>query len=95
MLTSGSVAPVAQRQTMLMTPTCGLASMPQAMAVRIGGMKNGSVISTSSVPRNGVSVRATIQARNTAIVSDGMVFASEMPTVLARTIRFWVVMIER
>ena len=33
-------------------------------------MKNGSVISTSSAPRPGVSVRATIQASRTASDSD-------------------------
>ena len=54
--------PVSHCHAMLMTPTCLLPSMPQAIAVRIGGMKNGSVISTSSAPRAGVSVRATIQA---------------------------------
>ena len=46
-------------------------------------MKNGSVTSTSSVPRNGVSVRARIQARSTAIISEGTVLASEIPTVLS------------
>ena len=35
-------------------------------------MKNGSVISTSSVPRAGVSVRAMIQASRTARISDGI-----------------------
>ena len=40
--------------------------MPHAIAVKIGGMKNGSVISASSVPRAGVSVRARIQASKTA-----------------------------
>jgi hypothetical protein len=62
--------------------------MPQAVAVRIGGMKNGSVTSTSSVPRAGVSVRATIQASRMASASDRMVFTNEMPTVLASTTRF-------
>ena len=67
--------------------------MPQAIAVRIGGMKNGSVTSTSSEPRNGVSVRARIQARNTASATDGTVFASEIPMVLSRTSRLrWVKM---
>ena len=61
--------------------------MPQAIAVRIGGMKNGRVIKTSSVPRNGVSVRAMIQASRTAR-TDGMVLASDMPTVLSSVSRF-------
>ena len=61
--------------------------MPQAIAVRIGGMKNGSVTSTSSAPRNGVSVRARIQASSTASTSDGMVLASDMPTVLSSVSR--------
>ena len=60
------LVPVSQRQTRLMVPTCGLPSMAQAVAVMIGGMKNGSVISTSSVRRYGVSVRATIQANSIA-----------------------------
>jgi len=45
------VVPVAHCHAMLMTPTCLLPSIPQAIAVRIGGMKNGRVISTSSAPR--------------------------------------------
>lgn len=61
--------------------------MPQAIAVRIGGMKNGSVTRTSSVPRKGVSVRARIQASRTASTSEGIVLASDMPTVLSNVIR--------
>ena len=59
--------------------------MPQAIAVRIGGTKNGSVISTSSTPRYGVSVRAMIQASRIATASDGTVLAKEMPIVLSST----------
>ena len=71
-----------------MVPTWALPSMAQAVAVRIGGMKKGSVISTSSTPRPGVSVRATIQASRMASASDRIVLTSEMPTVLASTTRF-------
>ena len=70
---------------MLMHADLRLPSMPQAMAVRIGGMKNGSVISTSSAPRAGVSVRAQIQASSTASEIDGMVLANEIPIVLSST----------
>ena len=71
-----------------MVPTWALPSMAQAVAVRIGGMKNGSVISASSTPRPGVSVRAMIQASSTASASDRIVLTREMPTVLASTTRF-------
>ena len=87
--------PVSHFQTRFSAPTCGLPSMPQAMAVRIGGMKNGSVISTSRVRRAGVSVRATIQARKMAVNSDGMVLASEIATVFARTLKFSAVRMAR
>ena len=50
-------------------PTWALPSIAQAVAVRIGGMKKGRVISTSSTPRPGVSVRATIQASRMASAS--------------------------
>ena len=59
--------------------------MPHAIAVRIGGMKNGSVISTSSCAAYGVSVRAMIQASMTASVIDGMVLARLIAIVLAST----------
>ena len=55
-------SPVSQRQARLMSADLRVASMPHAIAVRIGGTKNGSVISTSSAPRAGVSVRAMIHA---------------------------------
>ena len=87
--------PVSHFQARLRAPTCGLPSMPQAMAVRIGGMKNGSVISTSRVRRAGVSVRATIQARKIAVSSDGMVLASEIATVFRRTLTFSAVRMAR
>ena len=74
-----------------MVPTWALPSIAQAVAVRIGGMKKGRVISTSSTPRPGVSVRATIQASRMASASDSIVLTSEMPTVLASTTRFSVV----
>ena len=48
-------------------------------------MKKGSVTSTSSAPRNGVSVRDRIQASAIASTSDGTVLANEMPTVLSST----------
>ena len=69
--------------------------MPQAIAVRIGGTKNGSVISTSSTPRYGVSVRAMIQASRMATASDGTVLAKEMPIVLSSTTALCAVMICR
>ncbi len=75
--------PVIHWYNWLSKPTCGLPSMPHAMAVRIGGMKNGNVTRTSSEPRNGVSVRARIQASRTARATEGMVFASDMPTVFS------------
>ena len=78
------VDPVIHFHNVLSKPTCGLPSIAQAMAVRMGGMKNGRVISTSSLLAQGVSVRAMIQARNTARVSEGIVFAREMPTVFSR-----------
>jgi len=85
------VEPVIHCHAMLMTPTCLLPSMPQAMAVRIGGMKKGRVISTSSVPRAGVSVRAQIHASSTASPIEGTVLASESPIVLTRMMMFsWV-----
>jgi hypothetical protein len=59
--------------------------MPHAIAVRIGGTKNGSVISTSSAPRAGVLVRAMIHPNSTASASEMMVLSSEMPTVLANS----------
>ena len=71
-----------------MVPTCALPSIAQAVAVRIGGMKKGRVISTSSTPRPGVSVRATIQASRMASASDSTVFTSERPTVLTSAARF-------
>ena len=77
--------PVIAFQVWLISPTCGLPSMPQAIAVRIGGTKNGSVISTSSTPRCGVSVRAMIQASRIAVRSEGIVLAMEMPIVLSST----------
>lgn len=61
--------------------------MPHAIAVRIGGTKKGSVTRTSSVPRKGVSVRARIQAKRTASASEGIVLASDMPTVFSNVIR--------
>ena len=69
-------------------PTCALPSIAQAVAVRIGGMKKGRVISTSSVPRPGVSVRATIQAMRMASASDRMVLTSEIATVLTNAALF-------
>ncbi len=80
--------PVSQRHTRLMVPTCALPSIAQAVAVRIGGMKNGSVISASSTPRPGVSVRATIQASRIASDSDSTVFTSDSATVLISACRF-------
>jgi hypothetical protein len=38
MLTSGSRLPVSPLQARLMSPPLGVASMPQAMAVKMGGM---------------------------------------------------------
>ena len=70
-----TVAPVIDFQSVLRRPTCGFPSMAQAMAVRMGGMKKGSEISTSSLPRQGVSVRATIQASRIASNREGMVLA--------------------
>ena len=90
-MTSVVSLPVSQRQARLMVPTWALPSIAQAVAVRIGGMKKGRVISTSSTPRPGVSVRATIQASSTASASASTVLTSEMPTVLASTTRFSVV----
>src|SRR5262245_16110292 len=92
-LIGDGVAPVSHFQTRLSTPTCGLPSMPQAIAVRIGGMKNGRVTSTSRVPRAGVSVRARMNASATARRIDGIVLAKEMPTVLASTRKLLVVKI--
>ncbi len=69
-------------------PTCGLPSIAQAVAVRIGGMKKGSVIITSSAPRPGVSVRATIQASRMARTTDRTVLTSEIATVLTSAARF-------
>jgi hypothetical protein len=60
--------------------------MPHAMAVRIGGTKNGNVISTSSAPRAGVLVRAMIHPNSTASASAITVLIREMPTVLANSI---------
>jgi hypothetical protein len=71
-----------------MVPTCALPSIAQAVAVRIGGMKKGSVISTSSTPRPGVSVRATIQASRIASASDSTVFTSDRTAVLISAWRF-------
>ncbi len=71
-----------------MVPTWALPSIAQAVAVRIGGMKKGSVISTSSRPRAGVSVRATIQASRMASANDSTVLINERPAVLAITARF-------
>jgi hypothetical protein len=82
--TSAWSEPVSARQALLMMPTCGLARMPQAIAVSTGGIKNGKVISTSSLPRHGVSVRAMIHASAIASSTDGTVLTNEMPMVLAR-----------
>ena len=76
-------------------PTCVLPNMPQAMAVRMGGMKNGRVMRTSSVPRAGVSVRATIHASSMASTMASTVLTSDKPTVLRRTVMFSAVMILR
>ena len=48
-------------------------------------MKNGSVISTSSVPRNGVSVRVTIHASVVARATATSVLAPTSSTVVNRT----------
>ena len=79
--------PVIQRHARLMVPTCVLPSIAHAVAVRIGGMKNGRVIRISSTPRPGVSVRATIHAIRIASVSDSTVFTNEISAVLASACR--------
>ena len=76
-------------------PTWALPSIAHAVAVRMGGMKKGSVIRISRTPRPGVSVRATIHASRTASASASTVLTSEIPTVLASTIRFSVVAMPR
>ena len=67
-----------------MVPTWGFPITVQAVAVMTGGMKNGSAISTSSVRRYGVSVRATIQANSTASATAIAVLRNAMPSVSSR-----------
>ena len=80
--------PVSQRQTRLMVPTWGFPNTVQAVAVMTGGMKNGRAISTSSVRRPGVSVRATIQANSTASATAIAVLTNAMPSVSTRMRKF-------
>ena len=69
----------------LIVPALGLSSSIQAIASSRPGMKNGSVMSTSSVPRIGVSVRVTIQARLVASDTAKMVLVPTSSTVVAKT----------
>src|SRR5438876_4747310 len=66
----------------LIVPVLGLNSMIQPIASSRPGMKNGTVSRTSRVPRNGVSVRVTIQARADANVTASTVLAPINSTVV-------------
>ena len=80
--------PVSHRQARFMAPIWGLPSMPQAIAVRNGGMKNGRVIRTSRRPRIGVSVRARIQASSTASTTAMKVLTNAIARVSFRMVKF-------
>src|SRR5215475_13993793 len=54
-------APVTARKILLRRPLLGAASSSQAIAPRNGGVTNEAVTSARTVPRSGMSVRATSQ----------------------------------
>ena len=87
--------PVAHWNSRLSAPCFSLPSMPHAIAVRIGGMKNGNVSSTSNWRRPGVSVRATTHAMKIAVAIESVVLRKAMPVVLARMRKFSAVHISR
>ena len=85
MLNGVPSVPKSERIQTLIVPVLGLSSMIQPIASSSPGTKNGSVIRISSVPRNGVSVRVTIQARPAARATAITVLVPIRTTVVRNT----------
>ncbi len=82
MLKSASSAPLRLRQSLLMRPALGPASITHAKAPRKGGVTNEAITSPRIKPRPGISLRAVSHASGAPTAIDAS------PTQKASTIVF-------